>query len=266
MPPDGTLVTYLWNTGQTTAAINQSINTVGTNVLTCTITWSSSNYPSKSWTVTKNVDIVKKDHVHDGSCNLVIEMTKQSGAIYSSGESKNNQDPVISYKIEAIIPEIPENSIVTYSWNGAAAIEENYIVGTCDPKGMTIVEVEVRVYAENSSYNIEPFFASGQFIIDNTDDSDDPDVCPIIFAYPLPWRSSVYIWCGWWVMDAIQKLTTEGKDWKIATKEDTPYHCHLTLLARLLVDYPEVDVQESRNGRIVHRSALEAGIIYDYVY
>lgn len=63
-------------------------------------------------------------------------------------------------------------------------------------------------------------------------------------------------------MDAIQKLTEEGKDWKTATASDTPYYCHLATLAKMIADYPEVDVQESRNGRIVHRTALDAGIIY----
>lgn len=63
-------------------------------------------------------------------------------------------------------------------------------------------------------------------------------------------------------MDAIQKLTVEGKDWKTAKAADTPYYCHLANLAKMIEDYPEVDVQESRNGRIVHRSALDAGIIY----
>lgn len=89
-----------------------------------------------------------------------------------------------------------------------------------------------------------------------------PPECPILYVHPLPWRSSAYIWAGWWVMDAIQKLTVEGKDWKTATADDTPYYCHLATLAKMITDYPEVDVQESRNGRIVHRSALEAGIIY----
>lgn len=81
------------------------------------------------------------------------------------------------------------------------------------------------------------------------------------YVHPLPWRSSAYIWCGWWVMDEIQKLTTEGKDWK-TDEPDSKYYLHRYVLQKMLTDYPEVDVQESRNGYIVHRSALEAGIIY----
>jgi hypothetical protein len=87
----------------------------------------------------------------------------------------------------------------------------------------------------------------------------EKDKPPVI--HPLPCRNSAYIWVGWWVMDEIEKLTSEGKDWK-DPPEDSKYKPHLAALAKMITDYPEVDVQESRHGRIVHRSALEHGIIY----
>ena len=83
------------------------------------------------------------------------------------------------------------------------------------------------------------------------------------YVHPLPQRTSAYIWCGWWVMDEIQKMTLEGKDWK-TEDPDSDYYLHRYTLAQMIVDYPEVDVQESRNGYIIHKSALEAGIIYTY--
>jgi hypothetical protein len=84
------------------------------------------------------------------------------------------------------------------------------------------------------------------------------------YVHPLPFRGSAYIWCGWWVMDEIQSMTNESKDWK--TDSSGLYWEHRYVLQQMLADYPEVDVQESRNGRIIHRSALDVGIIYDYVY
>ncbi|WPJ21143.1 highly immunogenic outer capsid protein [Klebsiella phage KP17] len=81
------------------------------------------------------------------------------------------------------------------------------------------------------------------------------------YVHPLPFRGTAYIWCGWWVMDEIQRMTVEGKDWKL-DDPDSDYYLHRYTLAKMLDDYPEVDVQESRNGYIVHRTALEAGIIY----
>ena len=85
------------------------------------------------------------------------------------------------------------------------------------------------------------------------------------YVHPLPVRNSAYIWCGWWVMDEIQKMTLAGQDWK-TDDPDSPYYLHRYTLQKMITDYPEVDVQESRNGRVIHRTALEAGIIYDYVY
>ncbi|UNA02296.1 putative hoc protein [Serratia phage SP1] len=92
--------------------------------------------------------------------------------------------------------------------------------------------------------------------------SEEPDECKGIYIHELPHRDSAYIWCGWWIMQEIERLTDQGKDWKTVTSADTQYYCHLKILSKMLVDFPEVDVQESRNGYIVHRSALDAGIIY----
>ena len=83
------------------------------------------------------------------------------------------------------------------------------------------------------------------------------------YVHPLPHRTSAYIWCGWWVMDEIQKMTEEGKDWK-TEDPDSKYYLHRYTLQKMMKDYPEVDVQESRNGYIIHKTALETGIIYTY--
>lgn len=83
------------------------------------------------------------------------------------------------------------------------------------------------------------------------------------YVHPLPHRTSAYIWCGWWVMDEIQKMTEEGKDWK-TDDPDSKYYLHRYTLQKMMKDYPEVDVQESRNGYIIHKTALETGIIYTY--
>lgn len=93
-------------------------------------------------------------------------------------------------------------------------------------------------------------------------DTDDAGICPVIYVHPLPWRESAYIWIGWWVMDEIQRITKEGKDWRLATPDDSKYYCHIALLAKMLEDYDEVDVQESRNGYIIHHDQLSSGIIY----
>lgn len=267
-PLDELNVKYLWSTGETTQTITREASPVGSFTLTCTVTWEGTDYPTATFESSYGpVDVTKKPFPHDGKCTLRIELERQSGETTTEPLEPtqviagSTVDPVVSYRIYAILPSIPADSTSTYSWNGEQPVSDNYISGTCDPAGVTDVSKSVQVFVENAEYEIEPFFAETSFIIDNM-----VEPCPLITVHPLPWRSSAYIWSGWWVMDAIQKLTAEGKDWRAATHLDSPYHCHLAVLSKMLDDYPEVDVQESRNGRIVHRSALEVGIIYDYIY
>lgn len=96
----------------------------------------------------------------------------------------------------------------------------------------------------------------------NVTDAPEPEG-ELPYVHPLPHRTSAYIWCGWWVMDEIQKMTEEGKDWK-TEDPDSKYYLHRYTLQKMMKDYPEVDVQESRNGYIIHKTALETGIIYTY--
>ena len=150
------------------------------------------------------------------------------------------------------------NAAVAYEWTDQGT---KYPIVNLEPKSIRPGEntYHLKVTISAPGYSERTFEASYTV--------DIPDIaCELIYVHPLPWRASAYIWAGWWVMDAIQKLTSEGKDWKTASWLDSPYHCHLAVLSKMITDYPEVDVQESRNGRIVHRSALENGIIYDYIY
>ncbi|QEM42401.1 head outer capsid protein [Klebsiella phage EI] len=75
------------------------------------------------------------------------------------------------------------------------------------------------------------------------------------YIHPLPFRGTAYIRCGWWVMDEIQRMTVEGKDWKL-DDPDSDYYLHRYTLAKMLEEYPEVDVQESRNGRVLFTGPL----------
>lgn len=163
-----------------------------------------------------------------------------------------------SQRFTATLTGAPEGSTTEYKWTvdniqqSSTSATMNYVAST---PGNKVIKVESTTKVDSQPDDVQS--ATTSLTV-----KDVPPECPLIYVHPLPWRSSAYIWAGWWVMDAIQRLTIEGKDWKTATKEDTPYYCHLAVLAKMINDYPEVDVQESRNGRIVHRTALEAGIIY----
>lgn len=166
------------------------------------------------------------------------------------------------YKASANVTGEPGGATITYLWSTGETTKD--ITRTATVAGPVSLTCQITVSA--ADYDNQVINPAAVVVTVEEAEPVIPEECPLIYVHPLPVRNTAYIWCGWWVMDAIQKLTSESKDWKKATKEDTPYYCHLAVLAKMLSDYPEVDVQESRNGRIVHRSALEVGIIYDYVY
>lgn len=158
----------------------------------------------------------------------------------------------------------PAGATFAYSWKK----DGSPVDGTTDTlvidtsaEGSQVIEVSVVVSA--TDYDPATVTKTGNVTV-TAKVAPVPDG-ELPYVHPLPVRNSAYIWVGWWVMDEIQKMTLEGKDWK-TDDPDSPYYLHRYTLQKMITDYSEVDVQESRNGRIIHRTALEAGIIYDYVY
>lgn len=208
------------------------------------------------------------------SCKVTVnapnyqEAKAESNAVYISVTGKVMNPSVViatetptiklgeSYTVTSTVTEIPEGATVAYKWSDGSTGDT--LTKTPTEAGSETVKLTIDV----SATDYDPANATSNELTITVKTADVPEECPLVYVHPLPHRNTAYIWTGWWVMDAIEKLTKEGKDWKSATKEDSPYYCHLAVLAKMLDDFPEVDVQESRNGRIIHRSAFEVGIIY----
>ncbi|QYN80355.1 hypothetical protein [Kosakonia phage 305] len=92
-------------------------------------------------------------------------------------------------------------------------------------------------------------------------DEDGYQSC-IRYIHPLDYKDSAFIWCGWWVMDEIERATALGLDWKTGTDPQLKYKCDLRTIAKMLNEHTNVEIQESRHGWIVTRNMLEFGIIY----
>lgn len=89
----------------------------------------------------------------------------------------------------------------------------------------------------------------------------EPEGC-IRYIHPLDHRSSAYIWAGWWVMYEIEAAVKAGIDWKKPDDTELKYKRDLKTLAKMLEDYPNVEVQESKHGYILNKETIEAGYIY----
>ena len=200
----------------------------------------------------------------EAETTLTIQNKTMSGvSVTLTPESINvPEDTPASFK--ATVVGAPAGATFAYSWKK----DGSPVAGTTDTlaidtsaEGSQLIEVSVVVSA--TDYNPVTVTKTGNVTV-TAKVAPVPDG-ELPYIHPLPVRNSAYIWCGWWVMDEIQKMTLAGQDWK-TDDPDSPYYLHRYTLQKMITDYPEVDVQESRNGRVIHRTALETGIIYDYVY
>ncbi|UIU46927.1 capsid and scaffold protein [Escherichia phage EP01] len=158
----------------------------------------------------------------------------------------------------------PSGASATYQWyvddspvSEATSATFNYTPST---SGVKTIKCVAQVTA--TDYDAKEVTSNEVSLTVNDKVAQEPEG-ELPYVHPLPHRTSAYIWCGWWVMDEIQKMTEEGKDWK-TDDPDSKYYLHRYTLQKMMKDYPEVDVQESRNGYIIHKTALETGIIYTY--
>lgn len=249
--PSGASIAYVWKrgssviSGQTGKTITLTESTETSYTLNCEVTVSAPDY--NNGTATKGISVAFTKKTMSG-----VSVTLTPGSITTEQGSE------ASFKANVI--GAPEGATGVYSWTKDGSPVEGststLVIDTSDI-GSQVIEVSVEVSAEN--YNPITVTTTGNVTITKRVAPEPDGELPYI--HPLPFRGTAYIWCGWWVMDEIQRMTVEGKDWKL-DDPDSDYYLHRYTLAKMLDDYPEVDVQESRNGYIVHRTALEAGIIY----
>ena len=248
--PAGASVAYSWTkdgspVDGSTSTLEIDTSTIGSQVIEVSAVVSAPDYKPVTVTKTGNVTITKKT-----MSGVSVTLTPESITTEQGSEA--------SFKANVI--GAPEGATGVYSWTKDGSPVEGststLVIDTSDI-GSQVIEVSVEVSAED--YTPITVTKTGDVIITKRVAPEPDGELPYI--HPLPFRGTAYIWCGWWVMDEIQRMTVEGKDWKL-DDPDSDYYLHRYTLAKMLDDYPEVDVQESRNGYIVHRTALEAGIIY----
>lgn len=248
--PAGASVAYSWTKDGSpidgsTSTLEVDTSTIGSQVIEVSAVVSAPDYKPVTVTKTGNVTITKKT-----MSGVSVSLTPESITTEQGSEA--------SFKANVI--GAPEGATGVYSWTKDGSPVEGststLVIDTSDI-GSQVIGVSVEVSAED--YTPITVTTTGDVTITKKVAPAPKGELPYI--HPLPFRGTAYIWCGWWVMDEIQRMTVEGKDWKL-DDPDSDYYLHRYTLAKMLDDYPEVDVQESRNGYIVHRTALEAGIIY----
>ncbi|AWD91502.1 putative large head outer capsid protein [Enterobacteria phage vB_EcoM_IME339] len=251
--PSGASATYQWHVDDspvseaTSATFNYTPTTSGVKRIKCVAQVTAENYNEKE--VTSN------------EVSLTVNKKTMNPQVTLTPPSINVQQDA-SATFTANVTDAPEEAQITYSWKkDSSPVEGSTNVYTVDTSSIGSQTIEVTATVTATDYDSKTITAEGQVQV--TDKVAPEPEGELPYVHPLPHRTSAYIWCGWWVMDEIQKMTEEGKDWK-TEDPDSKYYLHRYTLQKMMKDYPEVDVQESRNGYIIHKTALETGIIYTY--
>lgn len=251
--PDGASATYKWYVddsqvgGETSATFNYTPTASGVKKIKCVAQVTAENYNEKE--VTSN------------EVSLTVNKKTMNPQVTLTPPSINVQQDA-SATFTANVTDAPEEAQIEYSWKkDSSPVEGSTNVYTADTSSIGSQTIEVTAIVTATDYDSKTITAEGQVQV--TDKVAPEPEGELPYVHPLPHRTSAYIWCGWWVMDEIQKMTEEGKDWK-TEDPDSKYYLHRYTLQKMMKDYPEVDVQESRNGYIIHKTALETGIIYTY--
>ena len=251
--PSGASATYQWHVDgspvseATSATFNYTPDTSGVKRIKCVAQVTATDYDAKE--VTSN------------EVSLTVNKKTMNPQVTLTPPSINVQQDA-SATFTANVTDAPEEAQIEYSWKkDSSPVEGSTNVYTVDTSSIGSQTIEVTATVTATDYDSKTITAEGQVQV--TDKVAPEPEGELPYVHPLPHRSSAYIWCGWWVMDEIQKMTEEGKDWK-TEDPDSKYYLHRYTLQKMMKDYPEVDVQESRNGYIIHKTALETGIIYTY--
>lgn len=251
--PDGASATYQWYVddsqvgGETNSTFSYTPTISGVKRIKCVAQVTAENYNEKE--VTSN------------EVSLTVNKKTMNPQVTLTPPSINVQQDA-SATFTANVTDAPEEAQIEYSWKkDSSPVEESTNVYTVDTSSIGSQTIEVTATVTSTDYDSKTVKATGQVQV--TDKVAPEPEGELHYVHPLPHRTSAYIWCGWWVMDEIQKMTEEGKDWK-TEDPDSKYYLHRYTLQKMMKDYPEVDVQESRNGYIIHKTALETGIIYTY--
>lgn len=246
-------ITYQWYVddsqvgGETNSTFNYTPDTSGVKTIKCVAQVTATDYDAKE--------------VASNEVSLTVNKKTMNPQVTLTPPSINVQQDA-SATFTANVTDAPEEAQIEYSWKkDSSPVEGSTNVYTVDTSSIGSQTIEVTATVTAADYDSKTITAEGQVQV--TDKVAPEPEGELPYVHPLPHRSSAYIWCGWWVMDEIQKMTEEGKDWK-TEDPDSKYYLHRYTLQKMMKDYPEVDVQESRNGYIIHKTALETGIIYTY--
>lgn len=229
------------------------------------------SYVLKGPAGTKTIKVVATNTLSEGgpetaeaTTTITVKNKTQSTTLAVTPDSPAAGVIGTAVEFTAALASQPSGANATYQWyvDGSPVGEATSATFNYTPSTSGVKTIKCVAQVTATDYDAKEVTSNEVSLTVNDKVAQEPEG-ELPYVHPLPHRTSAYIWCGWWVMDEIQKMAEEGKDWK-TDDPDSKYYLHRYTLQKMMKDYPEVDVQESRNGYIIHKTALETGIIYTY--
>lgn len=239
--PSNSTISYKWFknnvvvVGETGKSINVESPTASTIKFKCEVLVVAENYNNFSATTTEQSITVK---------NRTLTATASIEPVESSINTGN------SIEIE-VLTNNPQSANVTYEWSTGETTQKIKFPGSISGS----FEVSCVVTFTKVGYDT---LVSPKLISKISVSIDEEGVK---YIHPLESRNSAYLWSGWWVMDEIQKAVKENINWK-DQNANVKYKDDMKTIAYTLENYPNVEIQESRNGYILNRETIENGDIY----
>lgn len=173
--------------------------------------------------------------------------------ILINSETTIHVDEGIDLYITPNIAVTPYSSSVTYNW-----IRDGVSISHSNTLNFIVSESDYGEYSfVVSSTKLGAYIPKTETFIITIMDEISPDTCSGYYIVPLDYRNAGFAWVGYWVTDEILKAKNEGFDWMADPMNIRfKYPCLVSLVASGFVLYPNFEVMESRNGRILTREDL----------
>ena len=251
----GATATYQWFendsatpvAGQTAKTYSKTYGSKGTDKISVKVSLTQENYdPLDAVSGDLTVTVVNKT------------MSPELTLVPSASSVKEG----VAYTVEAQLIKTPlGSSSATFSWtkNGVATSDTgNSVEDTATNAGTVAWACTVTIKADG--YDDATVSANTSVTIT----APDYDTGTVDYYHILPQRNSVFYQVGWWVMDLIQECVANGVDWTDPDTNKLKYADELRTVAKLVNEFDNVEIQESRNGWILGKDRIKSGKIYTW--
>lgn len=247
--PSGTSIVFAWKkdgvvvTGNTSNTYNIDSSKVGAQSIEVNATISGADYNSSTVSTSAPVTITR------------IPMPLLIAEINPPEINATKGTPST---LEATVTGAPVGSSVSFIWKRDDVIIDGANTAKINVPVDSVYSSKFEVLASVKATDYTDGFASAKaFVKINPEDISKAPM----YIHPLPWRNTGFMYLGWWILNEIQKAKELGLDWKTEF-DKLEYSDSLETLSIMFSNYDEVEVQESRNGYILGKDAIEAGYFY----